>query len=331
MGTPGHRGDPIAVDDLPEVLEQREVAVAKRSAQHDVLALEQWRQHGHHQRVGVEQRQRREDDAVLVEDVVCAHHPRVRYLVRVRSRGQLRGAGGAAGVQVARDLRRGRWGYRKRCVVCFRHPLGEVRNGGAVERLERGRLVRRCRGPQRKHRSGAGVRGDRARLCPHVGVELGSRRDDDVSAGAAHELGGVLGRQAGIDRGIDPDCLRGEQQRHHLGAVDRNDRYGLATPHPQLDQDGGRPVDVAPELSEGPHERRPEGLGVREHRQRRAVAPQAGRSPHELVGARGQPALAEGDALDRRQVRRPMKGRPQQLVLGRQRAHVSSTSDSGAR
>ena len=41
----------------------------------------------------------------------------------------------------------------------------------------------------------------------------------------------------------------------------------------------------------------------------------------------GSPRSLSGTRFDRRQVRRPVEGRPQQLVLGRQRAHVSSSSD----
>ena len=128
----------------------------------------------------------------------------------------------------------------------------------------------------------------------------------------------MLERQAGVDRGVDPDRLGREQQRQHLGAVDRHDRDGVAAPHSQLGQRGRGPMHVAGELGEGSDERRVEMLGIGEHGHGHAIRPQVGRPRYELVGARGQAAFAQRDALDRGQVIGALEGRPQQVVPGSQ-------------
>ena len=99
-----HGRDAVVLDDLPEVRIQRRIAVAERSAPHDMLSLEQRCQHGHEQRVRVKQRQPREQHAVGVERLARGDHPRIGDLVRVRARRQLRDPRRAAGVEVAGDL-----------------------------------------------------------------------------------------------------------------------------------------------------------------------------------------------------------------------------------
>ena len=99
-------------------------------------------------------------------------------------------------------------------------------------------------------------------MRPHALVELGARGDDHPGAGQAHELDGVLGRQARIDRGVDADRLRGEQQRQQLRAIDRHDRDRVIATHAQLGQHGRGSVHVASELRVRPDERRVEALRV---------------------------------------------------------------------
>ena len=207
------------------------------------------------------------------------------------------GAGGAPG----------RLGF-----LSVRHPLLQVGHLDAVERLERGRLARGCRRAQRQQRSRAGALGDRSRVGPHTLVELGSRGDDHPRAGKAHELDGVLRRQAGIDRRVDPNRLGGKQQRQQLRAVDRDDRDRVTPLHAQLGQHGRGSMHVAGELCERPDERRVEALRVGQHRHGRAIGPQLSRPPHQLVGARRQAAIAQRDALDRGQLRGSAEGWPEQ-------------------
>ena len=194
------------------------------------------------------------------------------------------------------------------------HPLLQVGDLDAVERLQRGRLARGCRRAQRQQRARAGARSDRSRMGPNTLVELGARGDDHPRAGQAHELDGVLRRQARIDRGVDPDRLGGEQQRQQLRAVDRDDRDRVAATHAELGQHGRGSVHVASELRERPDERCVEALRVGQHRHGRAIGPQLGRPPHQLVGARGQAAIAQPNALDRGQLRRSAEGWPEQIV-----------------
>ena len=61
----------------------------------------------------------------------------------------------------------------------------------------------------------------------------------------------MLERQARVDRGVDPDRLGREQQRQHLGAVDRHDRDGIAAPYSEFRQHGHGPMHVAGKVGEG--------------------------------------------------------------------------------
>ena len=104
----------------------------------------------------------------------------------------------------------------------------------------------------------------RARVPTHADRARVRRRRWTPRAGTPHELSRMLGGQAGIDRGIDPDFLGRQQQRQHLGAVDGHDRHGVTTPHSHLGQHGRGPVHVGGKLGECPDERRVEGLGTRQ-------------------------------------------------------------------
>ena len=188
------------------------------------------------------------------------------------------------------------------------HPLLQVGDLDAVERLERGRLARRCRRAQRQQRSHAGARSDRSGVGPNTLVELGSRGGDHPGAGKAHELDGVLRRQARVDRGVDANCLGGEQQRKQLRTVDRDDRDRVTPFHAQPGQHGRGSVHVASELPERPDERCMEALRVGQHRHGRAIGPQLGRPPHQLVGARGKAAIAQPNALDPARSTGPLNG-----------------------
>jgi len=55
-----HEADAVALDQLPEVREQRRVAVSQGSRPHHALALEHRREQGDDQGVDVEERQRGE-------------------------------------------------------------------------------------------------------------------------------------------------------------------------------------------------------------------------------------------------------------------------------
>ena len=201
--------------------------------------------------------------------------------------------------------------------LSVRHPLLQVGDLDAVERLERGRLARRCRRAQRQQRSCAGARSDRSCVGPNTLVELGSRGDDHPGAGKAHELDGMLRRQARVDRGVDANCLCGKQQRKQLRAVDRDDRDRVTPLHAHLGQHGRGSVHVASELRERPDERCVEALRVGQHRHGRAIGPQLSRPPHQLVGARRKAAIAQRNALDRGQLRRSAEGWPERAGIAR--------------
>jgi hypothetical protein len=139
----------------------------------------------------------------------------------------------------------------------------------------------------------------------------------------------MLRREAGIDRRVDPDRLGSEQQRKHLGAVDGDDRHGVPAAHAQPGQHGRRPVYVEGELGERPDEGRVKALGVRQHRDGRAIGPQLGRPRDELMRAGRKSAPAERDALDFSQVRWTAERGPEKR--GCQHAHAVTNSVSGAR
>ena len=316
-GNCGHRRDPVALDDPPEVPVQGPVAIAERSGPDHVQALEQGPEDGHQQRVRVEERQGGEEGAAGPEQIEAAYHPRVGDFVGVGASGELPGAGRPTGVQVARDVVRCRRRARKRRGVGGGHPLREVGDLRRAERrqrrrrsLRRGRAQGEERIRPRRPRDGAG-------MLPDDRVQLRPGGDYDARAREADELGGVLGRERRVDRGEDPDRLGRQQQRHQLGAVDRDDRDGVAALDPQVREHVRRPVDVGGQLREGAARRRLPALGVGKHRRRRAVGPQLRRPRHELVGAGRKPASGERDLLDVGQVAGTGERRPEQVARGR--------------
>ena len=303
----------MALDELPEAPVEGKVAVAQRAGPDDVLALEQRPQHRHQQRVGVEQRQRGEHRAAGLHQVRGNDHPSVGDLVGVRARGELRRAGRPAGVQVARDVARSRRRPRQRRGVRTVHPLREVGDRGRAERLQRTRLALRRGRAERQQRPRPGLARDRARVLPHDGVELGPGGHDHPRAGEADELGRVLGGEPRVDRRVDPGRLGREQQRQQLGAIDRDDRDGVAALHAQLAEHVRRAVDVGRELAERAAHRRLPSLGVGHHRRRRAVGPEPRGPGHELVRAGGKPTIGERDPLGLGEVGGVAETGPQQI------------------
>jgi hypothetical protein len=264
----------------------------------------------------VEQRQGREHGAAGPEQIGAGDHPRVRDLVRVRASGELRGAGGPTGVQVARDVVRRRRRSRQRGGVGAVHPLGKVGDLRRAERRQRRRRAlrrRRAEGQQslrpRRLRDIAGV-------VPDDRVQLRPGGHDHTRAREADELGGMLGRERRVDRREDPDGLGREQQGHELGAVDRDDRDGVAAPDPEIRQDARGPVDVRGQLRVGATHGLLPSLRVGQHRRRRAIGPQLRRPRHQLVGAGRKPAPGEREALDRGQVVGAGERRPEQVARG---------------
>ena len=75
------------------------------------------------------------------------------------------------------------------------HPLRQVCDLHALERLQRGRFFRRCRRAQREQGACIGVLGDRSRVGPDALVELGTRGDDHLRVGQAQQRDRVLSRQ----------------------------------------------------------------------------------------------------------------------------------------
>ena len=110
-----------------------------------------------------------------------------------------------------------------------------------------------------------------SRACSQTSGSSSGPEATMTRAPQADELGGVLGRERRVDRGEDPDRLGREQQRHQLGAVDRDDRDGVAALDPEVREHVRRPVDVGGELRERAVHRRLPALRVGEHRRRRAV------------------------------------------------------------
>ena len=203
-GNRGHRGDPVALDEPPEVPVQGAVAIAERSGPDDVQALEQRPEDGHQQRVRVEQRQGGEHGAAGPEQIEAGDHPRVGDLVGVGASGELRGAGRPAGVQVARDVGRRRRRARKRRGVGAGHPLREIGDLRRAERRQRRRRSLRRGRAQGEERLRPRRLRDVAGVLPDDRVQLRPGGDDDARAREADELGGVLGRERRVDRAKIP-------------------------------------------------------------------------------------------------------------------------------
>ncbi len=219
-GHRAHRGDPVVLDDPPEVAVQRGVAVAERSGPHHRLPLEQGSEQGDHEGVDVEQRKGGEDDGLGAEHRAGGQHPGVGDLVGVCVRGQFRGTGGAAGVE-----QRGQIGGARRDTdeggrVLGGGEVGDVADAHAVDgRQWLGLPARRPGGPEHEDRVQPALAGERLRGVPRVRGEVGTSGDQHAGTGAAEEFGEVLPRQAAGQGGRDPGELRGQRRGDQLRAV----------------------------------------------------------------------------------------------------------------
>ena len=107
-GDGGHRRDPVVLDDRPEPGVQGLVAVAGRARPHHPGAAEHRGDAGDDQRVDVEQRQPAEHPLPGRQPAAHGDAPAAGELVGVGVRGDLRGAGGPAGVHERGEVLRRR-------------------------------------------------------------------------------------------------------------------------------------------------------------------------------------------------------------------------------
>ena len=229
--------------------------------------------------------------------------PGAGQLVGMGVRGDLRGAGGPPGV------------HERREIVCLR----QVRAGQAAGRLpgdhvvqvgdERPAAVRGVRGTVGRRVTGQ-AQGGRVALCavgsqredggharlaghleqplPQLRVQLGPGRDQDPGSGAADQLGDPLAGQRRVDRGGDPDGLRGQGGGVQHRGVDAGQRHRVLAPHSQGGQRVGDARHRAGQLGVGPGQAAGVLGRVRDPLGGDAVRPGAGGVQQQLVG-RGRP------------------------------------------
>ena len=249
-----HRGDPVVLDDRPELAEQRGVAVAERPGPHHLLALEQRRQQGDDQRVDVEQRQRgehrrRRRRTASWRPASRRRRPRWRACARPASACPVvppvwnSAARSAADGGVAGEARR----------VLARRPVAEVADAHPASRQRVRARPSAAGGPQRPgSRRASPAPASSPRGVPDVGGELRPGGDEHPGAGAAQQLGEVLRGQAAVERRGDPGQLRGQRRGDQLGAVRGQQRDRVAAADAERVEHVGVAVDVGEQLGEGP-------------------------------------------------------------------------------
>ena len=295
-GDGGHRRDPVVLDNFPEPGVQGPVAVARRARPHHPGAAEHRGDAGDDQGVDVEQRQPAQHPLPGSQPAAQGDPPGAGQLVGVGVRGDLRGAGGPPGV------------HERGKVVCLR----QVRAGQVAVRLPGDHLVQvghdrraavrgtvggRVTGRVQCGRGAAGAvrsqRQDRGhpRLArhleqplPQLRVQLRPRRDQDAGSRPADQLGDPLAGQRRVDRGGDPDGLRGQGGGVQHRGVDAGQRHRVAAPHPQGGQRVGDPRHRARELGVGPVQAAGVIAWVWDPLRGHGVGPGAGGVQQQLVG-----------------------------------------------
>ena len=234
-GDGGHRRDPVVLDDRPEPGVQGRVAVAGRARPHHPGAAEHRGDAGDDQRVDVEQRQPAQHPLPGRQPAAHGDAAAAGELVGVGVRGDLRGAGGPAGV------------HERRQIVCRRR----VRAGQVAGRLPGDHVV------QVGHDRPAAVRGTAAGASPARAGGCRGRRPAAApgrrsspparatSSSRCHSCGSSSGpaatrtrdpvrrissairsaRKRGVDRGGDPGGLRGQRGGVQHRGVDAGQRH----------------------------------------------------------------------------------------------------------
>ena len=276
----------------PEPGVQGLVAVAGRAGPHHPGAAEHRGDAGDDQGVDVEQRQPAQHS--LPGSQAAAHRDPLAagQLVGVGVRGDLRGAGGPPGVHERGEIPRRRlvragqvagWLPGDHLVQVGHGQRAAVRaavTGGA----EGGRDAVRVVGPQRQDGGHPGLPGHPEQPRPQLRVQLRPGRDQDPGSRPADQLGDPLAGQCGVDRGGDPDGLRGQRGRVQHGGVGAGQRHRVTAPHPQGGQRVGDPRHRARQLGVGPGQAAGVIGRVRDPLGGDAVRPGAGGVEQQLVG-----------------------------------------------
>ena len=219
----------------PEPGVQGLVAVAGRAGPHDPGAAEHRGDAGDDQGVDVEQRQPAQHRLPGRQAAALGDPPGAGQLVGVGVRGDLRGAGGPPGVHergeivCLRQVRAGQvagWlpgdhvvqvgDERPAAVRGVRGTVGRRVTGQA----QGGRVAVGAVGSQREDGGHARLAGHLEQPLPQLRVQLGPGRDQDPGSGPADQLGDPLAGQCRVDRGGDPDGLRGQRGGVQHGGVD---------------------------------------------------------------------------------------------------------------
>ncbi len=268
------------------------VAVAGRAGPHDPGAAEHRGDAGDDQGVDVEQRQAAEHRLPGRQAAALGDPPGAGQLVGVGVRGDLRGAGGPAGVhergQIARlgQVRAGQvagW-LPGDHLVQVGHGQREAVRAAVTGRVEDRRDAAGAVGPQRQDGGHPGLAGHLEQPRPQLRVQLRPGRDQDPGSGPADQLGDPLAGQCGVDRGGDPDGLRGQRGRVQHGGAGAGQRHRVTAPHPQGGQRVGDPRRRARQLGVGPVQAAGVIGRVRDPLGGDAVRPGAGGVEQQLVG-----------------------------------------------
>ena len=252
-GDGGHRRDLVVLDDLPEPGVQGLVTVTGRARPHHPGAAEHRGDAGDDQGVDVEQREPAQHSPAGGQPAGQGDPPAAGQLVGVGMRGDLRGAGGPPGVHeggqvvCGRQVRAGQVadrlpgdhvveiGHERPAAV--RVTAGRSVTGDA----QGGRVAVGVVGSQREDGGHPRLAGHLEQPLPQLRVQLGAGRDQDPGSGPADQLGDPLAGRRGVDRGGDPDGLRGQRGGVQHRGVDAGQRDRVLAPHSQGGQRVGDP------------------------------------------------------------------------------------------
>ena len=301
----GHAAEqlrPIALHQLPHVGYGVRVAPTGGAQHHHMSAVGEWRQALCQRPTHVEQRQAEQHALTGPGKTHEAQRPGLRHLVGVRVAHQLRRAGGAAGVEVARGI------------VVGRQPAArEVRGGLRVEvRIEVvGLEVGSCGAAHDQHGRQRGHRvTHRGHLVPQLGACFGTDGHQHARPCGAQDVGDLAGRQQRVHRVCHTDRLRAEQGREGLRQQRQQQAHHLAAADAERMERIGRLGDARDELPVRQRQRRLVGAGVLQEVQRRRLRVERGTELQCLESAvRGHPLGIGRAGLEGRHLRHRLKTR----------------------
>ena len=147
-----------------------------------------------------------------------------------------------------------------------------------------------------------GGAGERPRVVPHLGREVGAGSHEDPGARPAQQLGDVLRGQPTVDRRGDAGELRRQGRGDELVAVRSQQGDPVGAAHAERVEHVGVAVHVGQQLGEGALRRLLPAVAVRQDGQGDPVRPQAGGPHEELVRRAGQATVGQRHLLDGREV-----------------------------